>query len=302
MKLINRFKKGLLDPCLFVKYLNSKSLLKWMSDEQFVRLLYRSRFGHKLNLVNPKNFNEKIQWLKIYGYKDEYTQLVDKIAARDVIREKIGDEYLIPLVGGPWSSTSEIDISLLPNQFVLKCNHDCGSVIVCKDKNSFDFTKAFSKLDSCLSRNYYEQSRERPYKNIVPKVFAEKFMYNPNEDDLVVYKIFNFNGEPKIIQNIQGDKTENETIDYFDIEWRLLDLRQNFPNSQIPKNKPETLDKMLELAKVLSEGFPFLRTDFYNVMGQIYFSEFTLYTDAGIEEFSPKTWDTILGDWVDLTK
>lgn len=300
MSITRRLKKGLKDPALFVLYLNSKKLLNWMSDEAFIKLLYKCRFGCDLNLDNPRTFNEKIQFLKLKGFKDEYTDLVDKISVRKIVSERIGEKYLVPIVGGPWNSTSDINISLLPEQFVFKCNHDCGSVIVCRDKNTFDFDNAFKKLDKCIKRNYYEQSRERPYKSIKPRIFAEQFISNKDENELVVYKFFNFNGKPRIIQTIQGDKTEKETIDYFDTEWKLLDLRQNFPNSKVPKSKPIHLDEMIQLSEKLSYGFPFIRVDFYDTADGVKFSEFTLYTDAGIEKFHPEKWDTILGEWIKL--
>ena len=190
--------------------------------------------------------------------------------------EKIGEKHLIPLLG-VWEKAEDIDFDALPNEFVLKCNHDSGSVIICKDKASFDKEAAITKLNKKLKRNMFYWSREWPYKNIERKIICEKFMQDQNFDVLNVYKILNFNNGDQIIQVIQDDKTEKESIDYFDTLWNRLDLRQNYPNSENPLPEPKTLDTMLGFAKELSEGFPFLRTDFYEINGKVYFSEFTFF-------------------------
>ena len=250
-------------------------------------------------MKNPQTFNEKLQWLKLYNRKPEFTEMVDKYAVRKLVSEKIGKEYLIPLLD-VWNSAEDINFDNLPHQFVLKCNHDSGSVIICKDKDTLDKESVRSKLKQKLSRDMFYWSREWPYKNIEKKIICEKYMQDHTSEVLNVYKIMNFNNGEQIIQVIQNDKTSDESIDYFDTQWNKLNLKQNFPNSQYSLSKPKTLDEMLSLAKKLSEGFPFLRTDFYEINGKVYFSEFTFFSDAGIVEFTPSSWDFELGKRINI--
>ena len=270
-------------------------------DKTYLKWQYRAFVHKKLNLKTPKTFNEKLQWLKLYNRKPEFTKMVDKYAVRDYVAEKIGEKHLIPLLG-VWDKAEDIDFDALPNEFVLKCNHDSGSVIICKDKASFDKEAAITKLNKKLKRDMFYWSREWPYKNIERKIICEKFMSDQEFDVLNVYKILNFNNGEQIIQVIQDDKTEKESIDYFDTSWNRLDLRQNYPNSENPLPKPKTLDTMLGFAKELSEGFPFLRTDFYEINGKVYFSEFTFFSDAGLGKFAQDHWETDLGKRIKLSK
>ena len=256
--------------------------------------------NQKLNLNSPKTFNEKLQWLKLNDRKPQYTQMVDKHGVKEYVSNKIGEQYVIRTLG-VWERFDDIDFDSLPNQFVLKCTHDSGTIVICKNKETLDIAAARKKINSRMDYNYYYNLREWPYKNVKPRIIAEEFMQDRDYEYLNVFKIFNFNGEPKIIQTIQNDKMPNETIDYFDIEWHLLELKQNFPNSDHPIERPDTLEEMLNLAKILSKDTsPFIRTDFYEINGKVYFSEFTFYSDAGFAKFTPEKWDTILGDWITL--
>lgn len=273
---------------------------KKINDKTYLKLLYYSKIGKKLNLNNPKTFNEKLQWLKLYDRKPEYTTMVDKFASKKFVADRIGEEYIVPCLGGPWYSFDEIDFDTLPEKFVLKTNHDSGGVVLCRDKKAFDREKAKAFLEKHLKREYYWLCREWPYKDVKPCIFAEEYMKDAGNDFLPVYKIMCFNGEPKIIQTIQNDKQPNETIDYFDTEWNVLPFRQNFPNSANPLPKPENLDKMLELAKVLTNGKNFIRVDFYVINGEIYFSEYTFFSDAGFAKFEPDEWDYTLGEWISI--
>lgn len=293
-------KHYLSSPVNMFDFFASRNMLNGMSDEAFLKIKFRLKMGYELDLDNPRTFNEKLQWLKLYDRKPLYTKLVDKYEVRKYIAERIGEQYLIPLVGGPWNSPDEIDFDALPDQFVLKCTHDSGSVIVCRDKSGFDIENAKSSLRKHLQRNYSFLCREWPYKGVGPRIIAEKYMEDRSAENLNVYKIFCFNGKPEIFQTIQNDKTPQETIDYFDTEWRLLTLRQNFPNSLIPLKKPAVLEKMLELAEKLSSGFAFIRTDMYEINGEVYFSEFTFCSDAGFAKFEPEDWDGKLGSWIEL--
>ena len=293
--------KTIKDPWHLVIALSQRGLLDHLSDKTYLKLNYRARLGRKLDLENPQTFNEKMQWLKLYNRKPIYTTMVDKYEVKKYVADIIGERYIIPTLG-VWDSFEDIDFDALPDQFVLKTTHDSGGVVVCKNKNSLDKGKTEEKLKSSLNRNYYYHGREWPYKDVKPRIIAERFMQDRDFEVLNVFKIFNFNGEPKIIQAIQGDKTKDESIDYFDTAWNKLVLRQNFKNSAKKLPKPETLDEMLELAKKLSKGHPFLRTDFYEVNGKVYFSEFTVFSDSGMAKFEPSEWDITLGEWIKLPK
>ena len=281
-------------------WLQNHGYLDRFSDKTYCSLVMYSRTGKFPNYKNPVGFNEKMQWLKLYNRKPELTRLVDKVSAKEIVSSAIGSDYIIPILR-IWNSPEEIILSDLPDQFVLKCNHD-GGVIICRDKKTFDLESAVKELSKRLRTNYYDHAREWPYKNIKPVVFAEPYVQDRNIDHLPVYKFLCFDGVPRIIQTIQNDKTSNETIDYFDLEWNLLDLRQNYENSPEPFERPKLLDQMIEIAKKLCEGYPFIRIDLYQVNDSVKFSEFTLFSDAGFEKFRPDSWDQKLGDWITLPK
>lgn len=300
VKIIRKMAKYINDP---IFRFNVNSILGFydnVSDEEYLNRQYFLYTGEKLNLQNPKGFNEKMQWLKLYNRKPVFTIMVDKHAVKEYLTPIIGAEHIVPLLA-TWIHVDEIDINSLPSQFVLKTTHGCGGMYICRDKEQFDINKAKKGLNKSLKKSYFAHSREWPYKNVVPKIIAEKYLQDGNTLNLNVYKIFNFSGTPYLIQTIQNDKTAEETIDYFDTEWNLLELKQNYPNSKHPLPKPKTLDKMLELSKKCSKGIPFIRTDWYEVNGVVFFSEFTFFSDAGMAPFYPTEWDKKLGDMIDLT-
>ena len=271
-----------------------------VSDKWYLKMQWRAKFHGKLDLKNPKTFNEKLQWLKLYDRNPLYTTMVDKYAVRQYIRDKIGEEYLIPLVGGPWKSFDEIDFDALPDQFVLKCTHNSGGLVICRDKSKLDMVATRQKLTRSLNRNYYLTGREWPYKDVPPQIIAEKYMQDREFEVLPVYKFFCFNGKPKLIQAIQNDKQPNESIDYFDTEWNRLELRQNFPNSATPYAKPEQLGEMLKLVEQLSSGMKHIRVDLYVINNKVMFSELTFFSDSGFAEFHPAQWDEELGNWIEI--
>lgn len=300
MSIFKRFRKAIKHPQKIVFYLNEKGFHRLISDKFYIKNAYRYAMGKKINLKSPKTFNEKLQWLKLYDRNPLYTTLVDKYEVKKYISDKIGQEYIIPTLG-VWDNFDDIDFNSLPNQFVLKCTHDSGGLVICRNKNELDIDNARRKIEKSLQRNYFWFGREWPYKDVKPRIIAEQFMQDRDYENLNVFKIFNFNSEPKIIQTIQNDKTPSETIDYFDTDWNLLELKQNFPNSEKPLQKPKTLDKMLDLAQILAKDTsPFIRTDFYEINGQVYFSEFTFYSDSGLAKFTPAHWDLMLGKWIKL--
>lgn len=301
---LEKFKKAITNPkkvLLFV--LGKEAFARLFSDKLYLKIKYRLIAGKKLNLKTPQTFNEKLQWLKLYDRKPEYTKMVDKYEVREYIADTIGEEYLIPLIG-VWDSPDDINFDSLPNRFAMKCNHNSGlGTVICKEKTKLDIEKTKKGLKKGIKQKYFYHGREWPYKNVKPKIIAEKFIeedYVQTSESLVVYKVFCFNSEPKIIQVIQNDKRPNESIDYFDENWNLLELKQNFPNSEHHIEKNEYLQEILELSHKLSEGKPFLRVDWYITKKGPLFSEFTFYSDCGFAVFTPEEWDNKLGDLIKL--
>lgn len=277
-------------------------MMRIIPDTPMLKLEYWLKINKPLHLNPPVTFNEKLQWLKLHDRKPIYTLMADKYEVREYIKNKIGEQYLVPIYGC-WESVEEIPFDKLPNQFVLKCTHDSGSVILCSDKAKLDIDDAKKKLNKRLKKNPYWWAREWPYKNIKPRVIAEHFLKDGDNDFLPVYKFFCFNGEPRIIQQIQNDKQPNETVDYFDTQWNRINMMQRFPNSTFPIRKPEKLEEMVAIARILAQETSFLRVDLYVINGEIKFSEHTFYTDAGFSIFEPESenWDSRLGEWIDLT-
>ncbi|MDY4212873.1 MAG: ATP-grasp fold amidoligase family protein [Eubacteriales bacterium] len=272
-----------------------------MPDAEYLSRKFSVIFGYRLPLEAPHTFNEKLQWLKLYDRKPEYTVMVDKYKARDYISEKIGAQYLIPLLG-VWDAPDEIDFSLLPDKFVLKCNHNSGrGMCICKDKSALNIKKVKTDLKRGLSQDYYLTGREWPYKDVPRKIIAEQFMKS-DAGGLTDYKIHCFNGEPKLILVCKDRFTQTGlTEDFFSPQWEHLDIRRpTHPNSLTEIAKPEELSEILALAKKLSEGIPFLRVDFYIIHHKVYFSELTFYPASGFEKFVPEQWDDTLGSWLEL--
>lgn len=273
-----------------------------LPDKMMIRLMYRIRLKKKLDLKDPKTFNEKMQWLKLYDRKPIYTQMVDKYRVREYIAHEIGEEYLIPLLGH-WESYDEIDFSKLPDRFVLKCNHDSQSVVIVRDKSTLNHDELRAMYTARLKVNQYRVGREWPYKNIKPCIIAEKYMEDSSgKGDLTDYKIHCFNGEPKAVQVI-SDRFSEEGLhnDYYTLDWKNYGLsRGEMKNSEYVAPRPPQLEEMLSLARKLSAGIPFLRVDFYVVDGQIYFGELTFFPASGFVPFKPAKWDDVFGSWIQL--
>lgn len=273
----------------------------YKSDEKYLKILFKLRIGKELNLDTPQTFSEKLQWLKLYNRKPEHTQMVDKVEAKKYVANLIGEEYIIPTLG-VYDSVDEIDFDKLPNQFVLKCTHDSGGVVICSDKNKLNIIEAKKKLSQGLRCNYYYQNREYPYKNVKPRIIAEQYMVDESGYELKDYKFFCFNGEPKalFIATDRGSATEETKFDFFDMNFKHLPFTNGHPNSTKPINKPIGFDKMKELAAKLSQGEPHLRVDFYDINGQIYFGELTFFHWSGMMPFEPEEWDYTFGEWIKL--
>ena len=276
---------------------------KLLPDRIYIQLMYYYHFHKFANLKNPKTFSEKMQWLKLYDRRPEYTIMVDKYAVKDYVAKKIGAEYVIPTFG-VWNRPDEIDYDSLPNQFVLKWNHDSKSVVICKDKRVFNKNKALGKLQKGAEVNGYWYGREWPYKNVRPVIIAEEFLTQeePHKNDLIDYKFFCFNGVPKFLQVIQ-DRSTKETIDIFDMQWNkqeFIGLSSRVDHADVPPQKPVCFDKMVWVAQELSKDIPFSRIDLYCVNKHIYFGEITLYPASGLGMFRPEKWNTIIGDMIEL--
>ena len=276
--------------------IGEKSLL--IPDKLYLKTYYSHCFKKKLDLKKPQTFNEKLQWLKLYDRKPIYTTMVDKYAVKKYVAARIGEEYIIPTLG-VWDHFDDIDFDNLPNQFVLKCTHDSGGLVICKDKVSFDKKEAKRKIQNCLKRNYYLTGREWPYKNVPRKIIAEKYMEDET-GQLRDYKFYCFNGEPKIIM-INSDREIGKTkADYFDMDFNWLDLKWGYEHALVKPSKPINFEKMKELAVVLSKNIPELRVDFYEVNNKIYFGELTFFDGSGFDKIEPKEWDKKIGAWIKL--
>ena len=283
------------------KYPWMKALLRMCSDKTFIRLKWVGRrMPYKLNLKNPRTFNEKLQWIKLYDHNSLYTILVDKFRVKEYVAERIGEEHVIPLLG-VWDNVEDIEWDKLPSQFVIKCSHDCGGMVICKDKSKLDIAKASEKLKRAFGKNYYYEGREWPYKNVAPKVFAEA--YREDEfGELRDYKFFCFNGEVKalFIASDRQNKNEEVKFDFFDADFNHLPFTQGHPNAKDLPAKPRGFEEMKQLAAKLSKGIPEVRVDFYDVNGHVYFGEFTLFHFGGMVPFNPTEWDYKFGEWIKL--
>lgn len=300
--IIKKIEKFLTDSQARFTYMNSLGLYKSMSDQKFLEQAFKINMGQELNLNNPQSFNEKIQWLKLYNRQPEYTILVDKYKVRQYIADSLGEEYLIPLLG-VWDDPDKIDFALLPNRFVLKCNHNSGlGMCICKDKSKLDIAKVKKNLRRGMQQDYYQIWREWPYKNVPRKIICEKYLTDESQSELKDYKIHNFNGSPKLILVCSNRFSKSGLCeDFYDVNWNRLDLKR--PNCRTTDSilpRPDQLEKMLELSKKIAKGHPFVRTDFYQVNGKIYFGEVTLYPASGLSKYSPVEWDKKLGDWITL--
>lgn len=275
-----------------------------MPDEQYLRKRFKATIGRDLNLENPQTYNEKIQWLKLYDRKPLYTELVDKIEVKKYVADKIGDEYVIPLLG-VWNSPEEIDFTLLPNQFVLKCNHNSGlGMYICKDKSKLDIDRVKRGLNIGLKEDKYLLGREWPYKNVKRRILAEKYMEDNTTHDLKDYKFFAFDGVVKalFIATERQSVNEETKFDFFDAEFQHLGLINGHPNAEITPSCPKAFEEMKRLAEKLSKGFPHVRVDFYEVNGKVYFGEFTFSHWSGLMPFEPESWDYTFGSWITLPK
>ena len=276
-----------------------KRALRVLPDGTYLRLRYLIAFRKPLHLKNPRTFNEKLQWLKLYDRNPEYTRMVDKLEAKKYVAERIGEEYIIPTLG-VWDRFEEIDFDALPDQFVLKCTHDSGGLVICKDKKSLVLDAAREKITACLKENYYWDYREWPYKNVKPRIIAEPYLRDDETGELRDYKFYTFGGEVKALLIISGRDTPDAGGDYFDAEFHHLDMQWGYKNAKVLPAPPKSMEEMIRLAQLLSKSTPELRVDFYEINGKPFFGEMTFFDGGGFEKIVPEKWDRIFGDWVTL--
>lgn len=298
--ILRKIGKFVIDDKIRFSYLTELGLTRWMSDEEFLKKEFYLAMGKPLNLENPQTFNEKLQWLKIHNRKPEYTTMVDKYAAKQYVADKIGSQYIIPTLG-VWDHFDDIDFGTLPDQFVLKCTHDSGGLVICKDKAKLDKKAAKKMIEHCLRRKYYYVHREWPYKDVKPRIIAEKYMTNDANEDMRNYKLMCYDGKVKATFVCSNRFSKDGLkVTFYDTDWKRMPFERHYPARKTEVAKPKTYDEMVTLAEQLAQNIPFIRADFYEICGKTYFGELTFFPECGFDEFSPEEWDKTLGDWIEL--
>lgn len=299
---MNALFKAIKNPARVYDWLAPVPLSHCVPDSIHLLLMWKSVYGMKakLRLDSPISFNEKLQWLKLHDRNPLYNMLVDKYRVKPWVAERIGSEYVTETYAC-WERAEDIDVSGLPERFVLKTNHDCGGVAVCSDRRGFDLETARGKLAKHLRTNYYWGGREWPYKDVKPLVFAEEYLEPGESGDLVDYKFLCFSGEARCSFTCSSRAKGDLRIDFFDREWNHLPFTRHYPNADTVPKRPGSYGEMLAAAERLSSGIPFVRVDFYESGGRPYFGEMTFYPGSGFEEFEPEEWDERLGSWIDLS-
>lgn len=267
-----------------------------LPDKIYIKKVYKKRTGKNLNLKNPQTFNEKQNWLKLYDRRSEYTMMVDKYKVREYVKDKVGEKYLVPLLG-VWDSPEDIDFDSLPNEFVLKCNHDNG-VIICRDKNQLDIEETKKELSYRLSRDYYKKLREWPYKNVERKIICEKFMYPAKGQNTVDYKLMCFDGKVRFVALYAERFTGNLKEDYYTSEWKHISILGKEEAGDIYE-KPCFFDEMVSIAEKLSKGIPFLRVDFNIWKDMLAVGEMTFFHHGSMLPFYDE-WENKMGTWIEL--
>lgn len=300
MNTLKKVVRGITNRKIRFGYLSKMGFFNHVSDEMYLKWKFRVMMGRKLDLENPQTFNEKLQWLKIHDRNPQYTTLVDKYAVKRYVAEVIGAQYVIPTLG-VWNHFDEIDFDALPEQFVLKCTHDSGGLAICKNKGEMDKAAAKKKLEKSLKRNYYLSGREWPYKDVPPRIIAEKYMSDGIHEDLKDYKFYCFDGKMKFMMINSDRNSEKPTkADYFDRNFQWLDFSWGYTHAAIRPDKPPRFEEMIEIAEKLSEGIPHVRVDLYECNGQIYFGELTFFDGSGFDRIDPVEWDYRIGTMLQL--
>ncbi len=279
---MNKIISYIVEPKKIILYLMNKNYLSFIPDKTFLKMKYKLMMGTKLDLENPKTFNEKLQWLKLHDRNPEYTKMVDKYEAKEYVANIIGKEYIIPTLG-VWDKFDDIDFDALPNEFVLKPTHTSGNVFICKDKSKIDYKKLKKQVNKWLKRDYYRIHREWPYKNVKPRIIAEKYMENKDHKNIKDYKFYCFNGQADYVMICTGRETGHPKFYFYNKEWNFM---RNMSNDGIKlegklEEKPIGIEKMFEIAEKLSQGIKFVRMDLYNVNEKIYFRRIYVFPSSG---------------------
>lgn len=297
--MLSKLVKYFRHPSFFLVWLDHRRIIT-LDDAFFLQLDYRKNIGRSLDLGNPETFNEKLQWLKLHDRNEAYIKMVDKAAVKNYVAKKIGEKYIIPTLG-VYDSFDGIDFDTLPDKFVIKCTHDSGSVIVCKDKKKLDRKATRRMFNKALKRNLYYFGREWPYKVVQPRIIIEKYIDDGDHDDLLDYKFMCFNGKVKCSFVCSERRSKKGlAVDFYDLDWSHMPFQRHYRNSDVPIPKPKNYDLMIKLAETLAKGIPFVRVDFYEVGDKVYFGELTFYPGNGMEEFTPEEYDRVLGDMLVL--
>lgn len=290
------------NPEYFITSPAAKGYLDWIPDEVYLKLLYRAKLKKKCDLKHPVLYNEKMQWLKLYDRKPEYASMVDKYEVRKYITDRIGEEYLIPLYG-VYDRWEDIDFDKLPDQFVIKCTHDSGSVEICTGKATWDKEGAESRIRLALQRNYYKAYREWPYKGVAARIIIEKYMVDESGNDLKDYKVMCFNGRAEVVEVHENRfvKGKEHTQTFYDRDWKVLPIVQLGLNPCTEhRDKPECMDELFRLSEQISADMYHARIDWYLLKNQIYFGEITFYDGSGFEIFENESQERFLGDMIHL--
>lgn len=266
-------------------------------DETYLKIIFRLYNHYNLDLDNPQTFNQKLQWLKLYGHKPEYVTMADKYAVKQYIADLIGEEYVVPCLG-VWESASDIDFGKLPNQFVLKCTHNSGKGrCICKDKSKIDIEQVRKNIAKGLKEDYFKPGRDKQYRDIPKKIIADKYLDDGMGSELRDYKWWCFDGVPTYMYCT--NKGEHVYENFYDMEFNPVPIDHGFPRLQSEIEKPAEFELMKRLAAKLSKGIPFVRVDFFDVNHHVYFAEFTFFDWGGLQPFGG-SWDYELGKLIKL--
>lgn len=270
-----------------------------LPDKLYLSLLFYCSVGYWPKITNPRSFNEKIQWLKLYDRHEEYSMMVDKVSVKDYVESKIGKEFLIPTLG-VWDRVEDINWDSLPDQFVIKSASDSGGVVVCKDKSTLCIEDAVAKLSRLGKRRYSKLNKEYPYDGVSHRFIAEKYLEDESGFELKDYKFFCFDGIVKFLFVATGRQKGDTRFDFFDCEFNHLPVINGHPNADVCPSMPINFQEMIRVAEVLSKGIPHVRVDLYNVNGKVYFGELTFFHWSGMVPFEPRKWDFIFGEYLNL--
>ena len=285
-----------------IKYWRLRFLMlfgKFISDEKYIKRQYKSRTGKILDLQNPTLYNEKVQYTKLYFRDKRIKVLVDKYGVREFVKNTIGEKYLTKLYG-VYDNVDEIPFDKLPEKFVIKLTNGSGYNIICENKTKKKIKIIKNRFKKWIKVDFYMLGREWAYKDVKNRIICEEFLESDEPYGLNDYKVFCFNGEPKMIQVDYARFTKHKR-NLYTPNWEFIDERvayENDPNAEI--SKPKNLSEMLDCASKLSKGFPHVRVDFYSINERLVFGEMTFYHGAGYLHFENENFEKKLGDYLEL--